>query len=1453
MRILYPDFYRKFGIRSAVELARPRLFPIETFQLPINSILHVLPPDDNSIGPGDNSEYYNGFEKSLYVNMVMYYHSSGAGILTKSKTPKLPYMQEFFKTHVNFNNVLREKTAPNIAKNLVIYDYSLIHRDINYRENVATDYLRWLNGFETFINEVKDCPYPERYHFLEFVVPERLLPLSVWQLFQDDVATRKPDLNGIRFRQDYIRRFDTDSVRFISDLWLLLGHSNQSKHSVLNSLSIEQASKLNIIIRAGGKYSILNIGTLMTWLKRDTDGNEKSRSLVPLVARKRFMALMMVVNKARSLNATDIENPEDNVEVDNGEDELSTGEVAATAIVDGANGADPLKKIDVDMNKVKEGTHTVKLDQTVTKSSDKPVTPVDTNGIVKQDGSSDKLAEDVATVLDTEIDKDLEQLEFIEKQTEVEDLYTKYTPYEPPSDNPVEAAIDIAQDAAQRGLLSAAEYRRLTKKAERFLDLPNPFGTKDGTFAQAITYTQEDLVIDEAKTKLVPKIKGVLDESMLSSSLQEIYSKYPKLQLNKDVAQCVLSAQRCGIILDDYKVNEYEDINDSYSEHVFKFIPVRGEPSTCRVRVPKIDVDGTFKAGGVKYNMRRQRGDYPIHKTKPFEVALTSYYSKMFVRRADRRMFNYEIWLSNQIRARGINPEDPSVQGMEMQDVFQNEYKGSRVYSALSKYFSSFVVGQWQFRLDYSKVKAYFGDIKEVAGHTPIARNIKTNSVLFISDDGTLTVNDKSIVPATIEELIGIDPVSAPVDMAEVGLFGKQLPLGFILAYQAGLGNLLETIKAKYRTVPRGSQLKLQWYEFAVRFENETMIFDKRQKVVSLLMSGFNRYHRDLRQYPRQLFDKKDVYGAVLDNNEISSRRLRECEVLFPMWVDPITKDILESMEMPTDLFNLFLKATELLTTDEYPEPLERDRGYERIAGMIYTEMIKSIRGYQSKPNSATAQVTMNPMAVWMTIIQDQTVSPVEDSNPYQALKDTEVVVYRGEGGRSARSMTTETRKLTKRQMGVTSEATVDNGDVGTIAYTSANPNYSTLRGTTKVLESFDDRSKILSTSALLAPGATLDDPKRINFINIQNSQTTHAEGYTPLPMRTGYERVIGHRTPPLYCTTSKKEGGVVKEVNKKSVVVEYPDGEVVSVETGRIFGKWSGKVIPHEIITEVQVGQKLPVGAVIAYNKHFFQRDVLDPSQVLLKPGVLARTVLWESTGTLEDSCGLSAEFAAKLGTSSTHIRNIPIRFDQEIMNTVKVNESVDPESILCTVYNPVGGASDLYEGDSLNTIQDLESLNPKAEYTGKVEKIELRYCGETEDMSESLRMVADASDTRLYRERKEMRKRTVDGRVDPGFRIDGKTMHDNMAMLSLYITGNTGMGIGDKCVFALQMKSVVGNIYPVPMKSKDGKNIDADFGYLSIMNRIVNSAPLIGTTSTLCVALAEMVVNAYDNGKPK
>ena len=140
--------------------------------------------------------------------------------------------------------------------------------------------------------------------------------------------------------------------------------------------------------------------------------------------------------------------------------------------------------------------------------------------------------------------------------------------------------------------------------------------------------------------------------------------------------------------------------------------------------------------------------------------------------------------------------------------------------------------------------------------------------------------------------------------------------------------------------------------------------------------------------------------------------------------------------------------------------------------------MIEAIRAFDSNPIKSRAKVSMNPEAVWMDIISDETTAPIEESNPIHNLKEAEVVVYRGAGGRGSRTMNAKARKFSRNAIGVDSEVTVDNGDAGTVRYLTANPNYNSLRGTINILDKFDSsvNSSCLNTSTLLAPGATLDD-----------------------------------------------------------------------------------------------------------------------------------------------------------------------------------------------------------------------------------------------------------------------------------------------------------------------------------------------------------------------------------------
>jgi hypothetical protein len=127
--------------------------------------------------------------------------------------------------------------------------------------------------------------------------------------------------------------------------------------------------------------------------------------------------------------------------------------------------------------------------------------------------------------------------------------------------------------------------------------------------------------------------------------------------------------------------------------------------------------------------------------------------------------------------------------------------------------------------------------------------------------------------------------------------------------------------------------------------------------------------------------------------------------------------------------------------------------------------------------------------------------------------------------------------------MGVISEATSDSSDVAINTYTSADPQFRSLRGTTNIYEiGKTGATALLSTSALISVGSENDDPKRVNFSSIQHSHGLACNGYRQSSVRTGYEQVLAQRTSDLFAYAARFNGKVISKKDK-GIVIEYENG----------------------------------------------------------------------------------------------------------------------------------------------------------------------------------------------------------------------------------------------------------------------------------------------------------------------
>ena len=300
------------------------------------------------------------------------------------------------------------------------------------------------------------------------------------------------------------------------------------------------------------------------------------------------------------------------------------------------------------------------------------------------------------------------------------------------------------------------------------------------------------------------------------------------------------------------------------------------------------------------------------------------------------------------------------------------------------------------------------------------------------------------------------------------------------------------------------------------------------------------------------------------------------------------------------------------------------------------------------------------------------------------------------------------------------------------------------------------------------------------NFIAIQQAQGISAKGYTPTPLRTGYERVLSHRTDDIFAHTAKQPGRVVS-VNDEAVEIENEDGSTERLEIGRRYGVSAGTTYPYNVVADVKEGQTIKKGDIVTHNSNFFEPDPLDPKQVVWKAGVLTRTVLAESSDTLEDSSAISSRIAEKLTTDSTEVRDIRVNFEQSIHNLVSAGDKVSAESILCNIENPVTSDNKLFDEEALETLKLLSSQNPKAKKSGFVERVEVFYNGDKDDMSESLRKVSDRSDKKMRQRSKDKDFKGYNGQVDSSFKAGQQSLGPGFAVIRLYITGPHPAGSGD------------------------------------------------------------------------
>ncbi len=349
------------------------------------------------------------------------------------------------------------------------------------------------------------------------------------------------------------------------------------------------------------------------------------------------------------------------------------------------------------------------------------------------------------------------------------------------------------------------------------------------------------------------------------------------------------------------------------------------------------------------------------------------------------------------------------------------------------------------------------------------------------------------------------------------------------------------------------------------------------------------------------------------------------------------------------------------------------------------------------------------------------------------------------------------------------------------------------------------------------------------------------------LPVRTGYEAVIGSRLPDKYVATAKKNG-VVKSISKNTMIVTYEElgDKKISLKSWTTKEE-NGTTYKHDKKTDLKKGDKFKSGDTLSYDTAFFEQDIFDKTMVVMKMGMVLRTLIVEEQETYEDSFSISEKISKTMKSTITKVKSIIITSDQTVTSVINIDDKVDYNTGLLTLIPRVNEDFDAGVDLSKNVksiLSEIKNKTPLAKVNGVLDKIVIYYNSELTDLPKEVRDLCIISDKNLQETTGDNK---ITGQVNSSYSIKGKPLLMGDVEIKFYINTSNGMTIGDKAVLANQLKCTVGNVFSNDTRTKDGNIIEAKFSSRSIAARIVNSPSIIGTTTTLLKKLTDDCVNMY------
>lgn len=1000
----------------------------------------------------------------------------------------------------------------------------------------------------------------------------------------------------------------------------------------------------------------------------------------------------------------------------------------------------------------------------------------------------------------------------------------------------------------------------------------------------------KDIIGDYSESKIEKHTinqPSTVFENVKQCTLKDFDDSYMEKEFNKDLLKVVSAFSEDDDIKLFVENIEEEITSDDLTKKktmTINFKDDRNVKHTVKVDIPLIK-DGRFMyVNGSRKLIQKQIFLKPIVKLKPDEVQVISNYNKFIIRRFGRKLSEttevYKKFLLSEDFSEYLKPNSKLKFKLGNSVIINNTFDNNILYN----YYSNFLINleneekilifnygeidnliNTNNNIHYDKVLSLFEfdtERYQMIGYYKNKKTIilvnKTTSEITLFDKVTYTTNNMNInqlVGSIIKEEINeegikkINSLTKPKSLTftRVLINNKELPMIVLLGYEKGLTRILERYNIKYVFTKTNKKPDILSDSVSkIKFEDGYLYYESSKLRNSLLLSGLSVLHTEA--YAISEFDTVNPYIEYFSSSFGSRNTGKGLHNTLSLMVDPITRDVLEKLELPTNIIDILLYANTLLEDNTYSNENDmnnyRIRGAEQVNAMLYKLIADSVRIYKDTlKNGNPKKVSLPPDILIKKIVELPTVDEHSTLNPSLEIEKYASATYKGLSGKNTDNAYTPTiRTYDQSMVGVFGYSSPDSDKVGVVRYLSYNPNLVNTRGFIDTSKENLDTTKDLYTPAeLLNPFTTKHaDPPRIGMQSTQQKHIIPVKKTDRALVGSGVEKTVPYIIGDDFIFKAKKDG-IVEKIDEENnlVIIKYKDGSKDIIDLTPVMSKNSNGGFFTKNVKEliVKEGEKFGKGDILAKNgSYFLGKNQGDISYTM---GSLSKVAITSSDGTYEDSSLITSKLTDDMTSYLTMKKEMVLGPNTTVEYLANVGQKIHTGDPLIIFENSFEDESinDLLSklGDEFEeTVNALSKNTYRSKYTGTIVDIKIYYNRPMTELSPSLQkyvkkyinkankkkkvILENASEEALIDMNLPATEQQAEGKIK-GVDVDG-------VMIEFYIEYEDSLGVGDKITFYGSCKTIISDIMqegeePYSELHED-ENIDAVISPLSLISRM-------------------------------